>query len=80
MTETIGFAILGTGMIAEYHSQAVAANADLGARLVAVAHYDPDRFAKLGARFAVPCVSLEEMLEALDREREDYYREHYVQA
>jgi len=25
-------------------------------------------------------ISLEEMLEALDEEREDYYREHYVQA
>lgn len=25
-------------------------------------------------------ISLEDMLEALDEEREDYYREHYVQA
>jgi predicted dehydrogenase len=58
----MGFAILGTGMIAEYHSQAIAANADLGVRLAAVAHYDPARFTELGARFGVPCVSQEEML------------------
>lgn len=62
MTKPIGFAILGTGMIAEYHSQAIRANADLGAHLVALAHYDPARFAELGARFGVPCVRQEEML------------------
>jgi UDP-N-acetyl-2-amino-2-deoxyglucuronate dehydrogenase len=61
-SEAIGFAILGTGMVAEYHSQAVAANADLGARLVTVGHYDPTRFAEIGARFGVPCVGQEELL------------------
>ena len=59
--QTIGFAILGTGMVADYHRKAVEANGDLGARLVAVAHYDPDRFAEIGDRFGVPCVSQEEM-------------------
>jgi UDP-N-acetyl-2-amino-2-deoxyglucuronate dehydrogenase len=62
MSETIGFAILGTGMVAEFHRQAIAANADLGARLVAVAHHDPARFAEIGARFGVPCLSQERML------------------
>jgi UDP-N-acetyl-2-amino-2-deoxyglucuronate dehydrogenase len=60
--QTIGFAILGTGMVADYHRKAVEANGDLGARLVAVAHYNPDRFVEIGARFGVPCVSQEEML------------------
>ncbi|MGB0387736.1 MAG: Gfo/Idh/MocA family protein [Ardenticatenaceae bacterium] len=62
MSETIGFAILGTGMVADYHQQAIAANGELGARLVAVAHYQPQRFADIGARFGVPCLSLDEVL------------------
>ena len=60
--QTIGFAILGTGMVADYHRKAVEANGDLGARLVAVAHYNPDRFVEISARFGVPCISQEEML------------------
>lgn len=60
--EKIGFAILGTGMIAEYHRQAIEANADLGARLVAVGHYNPAQFAKIGSKFGVPCVSQTELL------------------
>lgn len=61
-SETVGFAILGTGMVAEFHRQAIAANADLGARLVAVAHHDPARFSEIGARFEVPCFSQKRML------------------
>jgi predicted dehydrogenase len=49
-------------MVADYHRQAIAANAELGARLVAVGHYDPARFADIGARFGVPCLSQAEML------------------
>ncbi|UCC61930.1 MAG: Gfo/Idh/MocA family oxidoreductase, partial [Anaerolineae bacterium] len=60
--ETIGFAILGAGMVADYHRQAVEANAELGARLVAVGHYKPACFAEISARFGVPCVSQEELL------------------
>jgi UDP-N-acetyl-2-amino-2-deoxyglucuronate dehydrogenase len=60
--QTVGFAILGSGMVADYHRKAVEANGDLGARLVAVAHYNPDRFAEISTRFGVPCVSQEEML------------------
>jgi len=59
---TIGFAILGTGMVADYHRQAIAANVELGARLVAVGHYDPTRFSEIGAKFGVPCVSQKELL------------------
>jgi len=60
--QAIGFAILGTGMVADYHRKGVEANGDLGARLVAVAHYNPERFAGISARFGVPCASQEEML------------------
>jgi bifunctional DNA-binding transcriptional regulator/antitoxin component of YhaV-PrlF toxin-antitoxin module len=42
------------------------------------------RVARLGDRVAETMaeeeVSLEDMLEALDQERENYYREHYAQA
>jgi len=51
----IGFAIIGAGMIAEYHAQAIAANSENGARLVAMGHHDPQRFAEIEHRFGVPC-------------------------
>jgi UDP-N-acetyl-2-amino-2-deoxyglucuronate dehydrogenase len=60
--ETVGFAILGAGMVADYHRQAVIANADLGARLVAFGHYNPARFAEISAEFGVPCASQEDLL------------------
>jgi UDP-N-acetyl-2-amino-2-deoxyglucuronate dehydrogenase len=60
--ETVGFAILGAGMVADYHRQAIAANADLGARLVALGHYNPARFAEISAEFGVPCVGQEDLL------------------
>jgi len=59
---TTGFAILGAGMVADFHRRAIAANADLGARLVAVGHYNPARFADIGAEFGAPCVNQEELL------------------
>ncbi|RME65704.1 MAG: gfo/Idh/MocA family oxidoreductase, partial [Caldilineae bacterium] len=62
MTNTIGFAILGAGMVADYHRQAILAHEDQGARLVAVGHYDPQRFAAISARFGVPCRSYDEIL------------------
>jgi UDP-N-acetyl-2-amino-2-deoxyglucuronate dehydrogenase len=58
----VGFAILGAGMIAEYHAKAIAANAENGARLVAVGHYDPQRFAEIEQRFGVPCRAEAELL------------------
>jgi predicted dehydrogenase len=60
--DSVGFAILGTGMIAEYHQKAIEANADLGARLIAVGHHDTGRFEQIGARFGVPCLSLDDLL------------------
>lgn len=59
---TIGFAILGAGMIADYHRQAIIANAGAGARLVAVGHYNPARFTEIGAKFDVPCLCQEDLL------------------
>ena len=60
--ETVGFAILGAGMVAEYHQQAIEANAERGAQLVAIGHYNRERFAEISGRFGVSCVSQEEML------------------
>jgi len=60
--QEVGFAILGTGMVADYHRQAIAANAELGARLVAVGHYREDRFPEIGERFGVPCLSQADLL------------------
>ena len=41
-------------------------NADLGARLVAVGHHDPSRFAEIGERFGVPCLAEAELLKRPD--------------
>jgi UDP-N-acetyl-2-amino-2-deoxyglucuronate dehydrogenase len=49
-------------MVADYHRQAIAANAELGARLVAVGHYNPDRSVEISATFGAPCVSQEALL------------------
>lgn len=57
-----GFAILGAGMIAEYHSEAIKANSDQGARLVAIGHYNRDRFDEISTTYGVPCLSEAELL------------------
>jgi UDP-N-acetyl-2-amino-2-deoxyglucuronate dehydrogenase len=62
-SETTGFAILGSGMIAEYHCKAIAANADLGATLVAIVHYNQNRFTEISNKFKVPCLTLKELLD-----------------
>ena len=49
-------------MIADYHVQAIAANHDNGARLVAVGHYAPQRFTEIEHRFGVPCQTEQELL------------------
>lgn len=61
-TESLGFAILGAGMIADYYRQAIEANAEKGARLVAISHYNPERYDEISRRFGVPCRSLEDVL------------------
>lgn len=58
----IGFAILGAGVIAEYHAQAIAANRENGARLIAIGHHDTQRFAEIERRFGVPCQTEYELL------------------
>lgn len=58
----LGFAILGAGMIAEYYAQAIAANGENGARLIAIGHYDPQRFSEIERRFGVPCMLEQELL------------------
>ena len=51
--QTVGIGILGTGMIARYHAQAIAAST--GAQLVAVCREDSSRAAQAEAEFGVPC-------------------------
>lgn len=51
---SIGVGILGAGMVARYHQQAVVACADQGARLVAVGHPDPQRSARIAQEFGAP--------------------------
>ncbi len=63
MTEkTVGCAIVGAGMVARYHQAAVAACAEQGARLVAMGHYDPARFAAITEHFHVPALSFQDLL------------------
>ena len=58
----LGFAILGAGMVAEYHLNAIQECADLGARLVGVGHYNPARFEDISERFGAPASSYDELL------------------
>ena len=60
---TIGFAILGPGIVADHnHKPAIEANADLGARLIATAHHNPAKFSQFSEQFGVPCQSYEDVL------------------
>ncbi len=56
----LGFAIVGTGMVARYHAQAIAQTE--GARLVAVCRGDAARAAQATADFGVPCETSYEAL------------------
>jgi len=58
----LGFAILGAGMVAEYHLNAIQECADLGARLVGVGHYNPARYDEISQRFGVPARSYDDVL------------------
>lgn len=60
--KSFGFAILGTGTIADFHRKAIEANADLGARLVAASHYDAARRAEISDKWGVPCLGENELL------------------
>lgn len=60
--KTVNFAILGAGVAADFHRQAVEANAAVGARLEAVAHYSPERFDAISADLGAPCRMYEDVL------------------
>jgi predicted dehydrogenase len=58
--EPLRIAILGAGMVARYHAQAIAATP--GARLVAVSRFDASKAAASAAEFGVPCETSDEAL------------------
>ncbi|MEM7539678.1 MAG: Gfo/Idh/MocA family oxidoreductase [Chloroflexota bacterium] len=60
--KTIGFGILGAGMIANFHKMAVESNADIGAKMVAIGHYNPERFDAISEEFGLPCMSEADLL------------------
>lgn len=62
--EILKVGIIGSGMIAEYHQQAIAANE--GLELVAMAHYNPDKYRTIAEKYGVPCLSYEAMLDNPD--------------
>ena len=64
--QDLRFSILGTGMVADYHKAAIENNSDNGARLVSVSHYDPSLFEAKAAKFGVPCVSFDSILNDKD--------------
>lgn len=63
-SNSLGFAIVGTGSVADFHVTAI--NHTPNAHLVAVVHYDPKQFAAIAARFGVPCLSFEAALKHSD--------------
>ena len=58
----LNFAILGAGMVAEYHLQAIQACAEEGARLVGVGHYNAGRFGEITERFGIAARPYDELL------------------
>ncbi len=62
---SLGVAILGAGVVAEFHHQAIKAN---GAKLVALGHHDVNKFAEVSKQFGVPCLTFGELLEHPDVE------------
>ena len=55
--QIIGFGIVGTGVVADFHRRAIEANADKGARLIAVSTRDPVKHQAAGKAFGVDCIS-----------------------
>jgi UDP-N-acetyl-2-amino-2-deoxyglucuronate dehydrogenase len=52
-TRDLGFAIVGTGMVARYHAQAIAQTP--GTRLATLVASSPERAAEAATRFGAPC-------------------------
>jgi predicted dehydrogenase len=65
MSAGIRFGIVGTGMVAEFHAQAIAATS--GTRLVATCRADAGRAGETAAKFDVPCdAGIEALLDRSD--------------
>ena len=65
MSTEIGFGIVGAGMVARYHAQALATTP--GARLTAICRADATRAGEAAAELGVPCeASFEALLERSD--------------
>lgn len=58
----MNFAILGAGIVAEYHKTAVESNKDIGAHLSAIIHYEPSKFKAISNQFGVRCISFDDAL------------------
>ncbi len=58
----IRFGIIGAGMVADYHRQAIRQLSDEGAELTCVVHHDPSRFDAISSRFGVECVDEDDLL------------------
>jgi UDP-N-acetyl-2-amino-2-deoxyglucuronate dehydrogenase len=58
----IGFAIIGTGMAAEFHEKAILANRERGARLIAVSRWNPAGYPAASERYGVPCLGYDDIL------------------
>lgn len=61
-----GFGIVGSGVVAEFHRQAILTNREKGARLAAVASRNRRTFREKSVRFGAPCMTFEELLKAPD--------------
>ncbi len=59
--QIVGFGIVGTGVVADFHRRAIDANADKGARLIAVSTRDPVKRQVAGKAFGVDCLSYESL-------------------
>lgn len=58
----MNFAILGPGLVADYHVTAIQSNKQLGASLIAIIHYEPSKFEAISNKYGVPCLSLNDAL------------------
>ncbi|MEM8488465.1 MAG: Gfo/Idh/MocA family oxidoreductase [Bacteroidota bacterium] len=62
LSTAMNFAILGPGLVADYHVTAIEANKHLGASLRTIIHYEPSKFEGISEKYGVPCQSLEAAL------------------
>jgi predicted dehydrogenase len=59
----VRFAILGAGVAAGFHRRALAEIEAAGAKLVAMGHHDPAKFAAVQAQVGVPCRAVDDILD-----------------